>query len=275
MDLKQILLRPIPDHSEARKLKPSYRDYPILLEGPHAEEPLVDIADYGIAGQAYYSRPNAATDRPVPGVGATIYVRKTIAEKLAAINYELQKSEVVTELLGGKVELYVDEGYRDVSLQATLYDEVFPRLIREQHPDWTEEQVLKRRDELSAKPPKDKDSSPSPHATGAALDLKLRYAQDNPGYVAEVNVNMGHSDADTSHLVNPDYYEHLDTLTGKQKAARQNRRVFYWTMRGALNGDDSGFVVTPGEWWHWSYGDQLWALLTHAPQAFYGYAKLP
>jgi D-alanyl-D-alanine dipeptidase len=270
MDLKQILLQPIPDFTGARKIKAGYRDHPFLKIGTRDNEPLVAIDEYGIAGQSYYSRPNAATDRPVPGVDSAIYVRKSIAEKLAAINYELQNSAVIQELFGRKVELYVDEGYRSPELQEKLYNEVFPRLIRDQHPGWSERQVLKRRDELSAKPPTE--GAPSPHATGAAIDVKLRFQHENLGYAAGLEVSMGHADANTSGLTNPDYYESGEIVKFDDRDAQKNRRIFYWTMRGALLGDDSGFVVNPTEWWHWSYGDQMWAKLTYAPGAFYGQA---
>ncbi|MEK8108013.1 hypothetical protein NKG94_28990 [Micromonospora sp. M12] len=29
-------------------------------------------------------------------------------------------------------------------------------------------------------------------------------------------------------------------------------------------------VNYPTEWWHWSYGDRYWALMTGAPQTRYG-----
>ena len=32
----------------------------------------------------------------------------------------------------------------------------------------------------------------------------------------------------------------------------------------------AGLVNYPTEWWHWSYGDRYWALLTGAPAALYG-----
>ena len=32
----------------------------------------------------------------------------------------------------------------------------------------------------------------------------------------------------------------------------------------------SGFVQHPNEWWHFSYGDQLWAWTTNANAGFYG-----
>jgi D-alanyl-D-alanine dipeptidase len=31
-----------------------------------------------------------------------------------------------------------------------------------------------------------------------------------------------------------------------------------------------GFVNYPTEWWHWSYGDRYWALVTGAPHAIHG-----
>lgn len=274
MDLQTVLLQPIPDLSDARRVKPGYREHPLLTTvGERDDEPLVNIEEYGLAGQSYYSRPNNATSDPVPGVAAAVYVRRGIAEKLAAINYELQKSEVVEDLLGGRVELYLDDGYRDPALQKKLYTNVFPYIIRQQHPDWTDREVLDRRDQLSARPPMA--GTPSPHATGAAVDIKLRFCHENPRYVPGIEVPMGHRGADTSSPANPDHYEQSRSGSTELRTARQNRRIFYWIMKGALNGDDSGFVVNPTEWWHWSYGDQMWARLTQAPGAFYGQAELP
>jgi D-alanyl-D-alanine dipeptidase len=39
-------------------------------------------------------------------------------------------------------------------------------------------------------------------------------------------------------------------------------------LAGALAG--AGLVNYPTEWWHWSYGDRYWALLTGADSAHYG-----
>jgi D-alanyl-D-alanine dipeptidase len=35
-------------------------------------------------------------------------------------------------------------------------------------------------------------------------------------------------------------------------------------------GRGAGLVNYPTEWWHWSYGDRYWALVTGAPAALYG-----
>jgi len=145
-------LRPIPDLSLARKRKDNYREYPLNTKLERNREALVDIGLYGIAGQSYYSRPNRATGDPLPGVAPEVFVRQSVAERLAAINYELQQSEEVARLLGGHVELYVDEGWRSTATQTQLYEKTFPTFLRKQNPDWTEAAVLKRRDQLIANP---------------------------------------------------------------------------------------------------------------------------
>jgi D-alanyl-D-alanine dipeptidase len=273
MNLVDILQQPVPDYSAGRDSKTSFRTYPLKHDGTHNAEPLVDIASFGIAGQSYYSRQNGATGKPVDGVSPIIYVRQSIAELIATINYALQQSSEVEELLGGQVELYVNEGYRSESLQRQLYEETFPGLIRKQHPSFSDKEVAVRRDQLIAMPPR-KDS-PSPHATGAAVDVRLRYAQPDLAYVAGCDVRMAHMSSDTSEAVYPDYYEHQSRLNKLETEIRRNRRIFYWIMRGALLDDDSGFTVNPTEWWHWSYGDQMWAQLTHAPEAFFAAATPP
>ena len=46
--------------------------------------------------------------------------------------------------------------------------------------------------------------------------------------------------------------------------ARANCELLARALRGA------GLVNYPTEWWHWSYGDRYWALVSGAPAAMYG-----
>ena len=46
--------------------------------------------------------------------------------------------------------------------------------------------------------------------------------------------------------------------------ARANRELLAQVLRGV------GLVNYPTEWWHWSYGDRYWALMTGATSAVYG-----
>lgn len=265
------LLQPVPNFDAAREHRDGYREYPLDHQDPRNAEPLVDAAGYGLAGQSYYSRPNGATGAPVSEVPPTILIRESIAQKLQQINQDVQASKEVAALLGGQVELYLDEGVRSQKVQALLYDEVFPRIIRQQNPTMTEQEVLHLRNRRVAKPAHN-EMSPSPHATGAAVDIKLRYVQPQKGFVAGTFVDMGiAASADMSHLVHPDYFEQSNlSLDAQTATAQRNRRLFYWLMKGALTGE-SGFAVNPMEWWHWSYGDQMWARSTRAATAFYGF----
>lgn len=265
------LQQPVPDQTAPRERKEGYRAYAIDTKSSEQQEQLVDIADYGIAGQSYYSRPNGGTGDAVPGVPKHIYVRKGIAERLAAINDAVKQSALLTDLFGGPVELYVDEGLRSQKIQRLLYEEVFPRLIRSRFPTMSEANVLARRSQMVAAPVTD-ETSPSPHSTGAAVDLKLRYAQSTKDFVPKTEVFMGHADADISNTARPDAFEQKIVRSENAKLAQRNRRIFYWIMRGALNGYDSRLAVNPNEWWHWSYGDQMWAATTGAARAVYGMA---
>jgi len=267
-----LLTVPVPLQADALLRKKGYRAYPLQTMLGRSDDPLVDIATYGIAGQSYYSRPNGATKTAIPGLPKTIYVRRGIALKLAAINKALQNSPEVEKLFGKPVELYVEEGLRARTTQQELYEIVFPGLIRAQFPKLTEVEVLERRDQLIAKPSTAK--TPAPHATGAAIDVALRYRQPILDFVLDVNVPMT-EESSTGPEVSPDYFEIHLPKTVEQKMLQRNRRAFYWIMRGALLDEESGFEVNPTEWWHWSYGDQMWAALTKAPHAFYGFAKRP
>lgn len=101
------------------------------------------------------------------------------------------------------------------------------------------------------------------------MDINLRFQRPDPGFVPGCRVELSHKSGVVGYAAQPDYFEHHVPASKIERQAQRNRRILYWVMRGALLGDDTGFVVNPTEWWHWSYGDQLWAQLTDAPEAFY------
>ena len=93
--------------------------------------------------------------------------------------------------------------------------------------------------------------SPPPHSTGGALDLSIVDADG-------VELDMG---TDIDELVDASesvYYENTQTLYQK------NRELLLEVMEYA------GFVQLPTEWWHFSYGDQIWAVATNSINAKYG-----
>ncbi len=264
------LLAPVPDLSALREAKAGYRDYPIDKDNPLFREELVGSAGYGLAGQSYYSRPQAATGDPVPEVPKAVFLRKSFAEKLVDINKRLQ-DPAFTKFFGQPVELYVEDGLRSYELQKLLHDKVFPHLIWQRNPGISDEQLTAKLRNLIAEP-SDDEARPAPHATGGAVDVILRFKQDTPDYTKDAEVPVGHVDGDTSDRVLPDYFEHHRPESEDDHLAQRNRRAFYAIMTGKAFGIDTGLQVNPTEFWHWSYGDQMWAKLRSEPAALYGLA---
>jgi D-alanyl-D-alanine dipeptidase len=94
----------------------------------------------------------------------------------------------------------------------------------------------------------------APHVAGAAADLTL---VDGAGRELDLGTPV---DATPEQSEGACYFD--APRVGKQ--ARANRELLARVLRGA------GLVNYPTEWWHWSYGDRYWALVTGAPAALYG-----
>ena len=96
-----------------------------------------------------------------------------------------------------------------------------------------------------------------PHCTGAAVDVTLSFEGDL--------LPLGTA---------PGSYEPLSNLSALERVdpegpANRLRRVLYWTLHQA------GFVGIREEWWHFSLGDQEWAVQAGAPAARYGVVEVP
>ncbi len=107
--------------------------------------------------------------------------------------------------------------------------------------------------------PSNDPSSPPPHSTGGAIDITISDLQGKP-------IDMGGEIDDISSVSEPDYYLAKAKLDSFSKE-------YLWNSRRSLLADvmkEAGFVQHPNEWWHFSYGDQLWAWLRQSPFALYG-----
>jgi len=266
--VEEILEQPVPNLDDYRARKAIYRTLPIDKEQARHFEPVIEISDFNIAGQAYYSRDNATTSVPIPEVEPSLEVRASIANTLSKINNHL-KDPRFTEFFGGEVELYLEDGLRTIETQTQLYHESVPALIREQSPELSEEEVMARRDDIIGKPSLDPES-PSPHATGGAFDVVLRYKQNVGKFIEGVVVPMGHKDGETTERIAPDYFETHSPTTEADQIAQRNRRAFYRIMTGEAFGFETGFSVNPTEFFHWSRGDQLASFVSDTP-AYYSF----
>jgi D-alanyl-D-alanine dipeptidase len=253
--LSELRDRPIEGIEAARQLKRGYRSHPIAAAGPGHNEPLVDVREYGIAGENYYfAERNPPYWQRIEGAIPDLLLRRAVAEKLERINQRLSPSGL---------ELYLFDGWRPRAVQAFFHDVWFPAQLVRRHAD-LDGDALTREVERYWSAPTDDPMSPAPHATGAAVDLTVRWTGAEPLW-------MGSIFDDVTALAHRDRFELADAelLSFSDAEARANRRLLHWVMT------EEGFVGDCSEWWHYSWGDQSWARLVGAPAALYGLADRP
>ncbi|MFF4950028.1 M15 family metallopeptidase [Streptomyces chattanoogensis] len=163
----------------------------------------------------------------------------------------LQRLLAAQDALPDGLRLELVEGYRPPGLQRRYFEEYADEL-RAAHPGWDAARIHQAASRYVSPP------DIAPHSAGGAVDLTL--VTTDGGYVdmgTEINASPEESDGAC--------YTGAPGLT---PTARANRRVLSTALSAA------GLVNYPTEWWHWSYGDRYWALMTGAEHALYGPKEL-
>ena len=155
------------------------------------------------------------------------------------------------------------DAWRPISVQAFMVNYTIDQLCRERGVDREDPrqeadlQTMESEVERFWAPPSRNPQTPPPHSTGAAVDLTL--ATDAGELLA-----MG-SPIDAIGVVSePDYFANTSDPAGQ--LFHQRRELLRTVMASA------GFAQHPNEWWHYSYGDQLWAWRSGAEAAIYSEA---
>lgn len=169
-----------------------------------------------------------------------LHVRAGVADRLA----EAQR------LLPDGVRLLFVEGWRAPLVQRHYFDSYRDTLRAE----GIEPAELDRLASRYVSPPQ-----LAPHTAGAAVDLTLGTA-DGAELDLGTRVNASPEESDGA------CYTAAANISAEAVA---NRAILSRAMERA------GFVNYPTEWWHWSYGDRYWALVTGARAAVYGPAARP
>jgi D-alanyl-D-alanine dipeptidase len=93
------------------------------------------------------------------------------------------------------------------------------------------------------------------HSTGGAVDVTL---------VTEQNelIEMGTGFDSFTAEARTDFFEKKGNT--KYNEVAKNRRILFFSMT------EAGFTNFPHEWWHYDYGDLLWASFTEIPSVYYG-----
>ncbi|MFD9734884.1 M15 family metallopeptidase [Umezawaea sp. NPDC059074] len=181
-------------------------------------------------------------DDRMAGAGtAYAHVRVSVADRLVAAQCRLPRD----------LRLLVVEGYRLRVVQERDFASSRARIARA-NPDWTEERVWREAATFVSPP------EVAPHVSGGAVDLTLCTE-------GGLELPMGTAVNDTPPEYGPECFTASLAIDAE---ARANRSTLIEAMSA------SGFVNYPSEWWHWSYGDRYWALVTGTAHAPYGPATL-
>ncbi len=245
----------------------SYASIPCDTTDPRWHEPLVPLETVGVAYESHHARKDGENWpylAPVPGARQPIWLRQTVAAKLARVNTRLKQFGT---------ELIVLDGYRTMACQQGLWDFYAREAVRAL-PEGTPP-LWRRWAARHASDPGDfREDDPATwlaHATGGAVDLSLRDL--NSGAYC----NLGGRFEEIDDIAVTDYFER-QLATGAIAASDprlQYRRLLHWAMCC------EGFENDPSTFWHYDWGNQLYvktaqALRTNAARAaWYGYITPP
>lgn len=215
------------------------RDIPIDCTHPLFEEPLVEISTssrLNVYSAYYHDHIHGALKRA--------YTRASI----------LQKLQELLLLLPENIGIIVLDAWRPIAVQEALRHNFRESLVVD-YPELNAQEIEDILNQFVAKPSTDI-LAPSPHLTGGSIDLTLFDTQ------TRCELDMGTSfdamdEASWSH-----YFEaRSDSL--EARTIRDHRRMLIHGMASV------GFSNLPSEWWHFDYGNQLWANESKQ-HAFYG-----
>jgi D-alanyl-D-alanine dipeptidase len=163
--------QPIPSTAALRAARQGARAWPIDFAAAAQGEPLVDIAEYGVSARNYYAHErNPPYWSKAPGAIDCVLVRRGVAERLAHIDEALKNQGFA---------LHLHDGWRPIEVQRHFHDVWLPAQLRIRRPDLEGEALAREVERYWAAPTVDA-SSPAPHATGAAVDLTLTFADGEP-----------------------------------------------------------------------------------------------
>ena len=165
------------------------------------------------------------------------------------------------------LQLALFDAWRPISVQKFMFNYTIQETCKSRGVDINDysaneivTEILEEVSNFWAKPSSNP-STPPPHSTGAAIDLTLADLQGN-------QLDLGGAIDFIGAKSNPNFYEN-DSLNIPCSMHRvfHNRRSLLLSVM-----EQAGFVQHPNEWWHFSYGDQLWSWLCKQGNAIYGAA---
>lgn len=192
----------------------------------YIDEQFVDIAAYSnglIVVDMQYVK------MKYPGACKVAYVRKRVADMLINAAHRLPDG----------IHMKVWDAWRSIETQKHIYNQ-YRNKFKQEYPHLQESELQNKVKQFVSEP-----GNEYLHGTGGAVDITLIDDYGN-------ELSMGTKFDEFNDRTRTDYFE-------KRYNVRIlfNRRILYNAMT------EAGFVNNPEEWWHYDYGDAIWAAITN------------
>ena len=221
---------------------------PIPIE--ECGEPLQDLPREFLRMEPH---PYMALGAPYGASGNPFQLRQGVVQRLLKAQQRLSDHDP-------SLRLSIFDAWRPIAVQAFMVEHSIADLCRERGVELMSgdafDRVVADVGRVWAAPSRDP-ATPPPHSTGAAVDLTLSSREGIP-------LEMGGEIDAIGAISEPEHY-----------AGQEDPDARCWHQRRQLLADvmdASGFAQHPNEWWHYSFGDQLWAWRKGAAVAVYAEA---
>ena len=236
-----------------------FRNLRYKIEIKECGEPLIELPS---AFLRFPVQPYVKAGAPY-GKFSPFTLRKGVVERLRSAQSELER-------LKKDHKLIIWDGFRPVAVQHYMIEHSIVKLAKERALDPLQLSENQREELRSAVHsiwalPDENPKTPPPHSTGGAIDLTIAGPDGTP-------IDMGSEIDVMPPLSLPNHF--MNSSDALDKRRHENRQLLNTVMR------KNGFWRVRKEWWHFSYGDQIWALferhLENAPSttSCYGRADL-
>lgn len=227
---------------------------------PWSAIPIVEVGEPLVALPSQLWRlephPYVSLGAPYGSQGDPFRLRSGVVERL------LQAQEAL-RLAEPQCRLAIFDAWRPLGVQSfmvrhAVLEECARAGVNPDQPSVARDRVIAEVGRFWA-PPSNDPATPPPHSTGAAVDLTLADRIGTP-------LDMGGEIDAIGPVSEPEFHAKAALVdpSGDGSLWHGRRQLLARVMATA------GFEQHPNEWWHFSWGDQLWAWRAGEPQARYG-----
>jgi len=197
---------------------------------------------------------------PYFNLGAPYKNKKSIWKLREQVVNRLVKANHYLSLKNKNFHIIIYDSWRPIEVQEFMFKRAFSLECRKLNIDPSAKDmksfplIIEKVEKFWAYPSFN-ENYPPPHSTGGALDVSL---SDKNGNLIEMGGDIDEMEDSSK----PDFY----------KNANEREEIIWDSRRNLLREImiNFGFVQHPNEWWHFSYGDQLWAWKNKKANAIYG-----